>query len=577
MHGLFLDIQSASGAAGQRVPVGKESITVGRHADNVIVLHDPRASRFHCVIDHKGGALIVRDLKSSNGTLINGKRITEAPFELGDAIQIGQARIVLLDESAAGDPSGDGELVELSELDLVEEAPAPTPMRAAARVGDEADDSPELRLEELAESLPNRTFGPEHLTLLNARGAVTHQATQQAQMSMGHRSRYDAIDVIRLLLVICYRSRATDIHLEPKAKMWVLRIRVDGNMVEIARFPSEMGVRLSALVKVLSDIDIAQKNIVQEGHFSAHMPLPQMPEQRVDYRISFAPSVFGQKLVIRVLDTSNAPLRVDDLELPKWMADELKTVLEGDSGMILISGPTGSGKTTSLYALIRSLDLDNRNVVTIEDPVEIQIEGATQIPVDEPSGRTFSALLRSVLRQDPDGILVGEIRDPETARIAMQAAITGHLVFSTVHTKDTIGTIYRLLDLGVEPYLVAQALHVVLAQRLARRLCPSCKQGVRPTEEQLKKMGPAGEKCKTIYVPRGCPQCMGSGHQGRRAIFELLSATDELRSVILKSPTLEEIKQAMQSIRFTRLMQSGYELVAEGIMSFDEVERAVGR
>jgi len=215
--------------------------------------------------------------------------------------------------------------------------------------------------------------------------------------------------------------------------------------------------------------------------------------------------------------------------------------------------------------------------VTIEDPVEIQLEGVTQIPVSEEKEKSFSQILRSVLRQDPDVILVGEIRDAETARIAMQAAITGHLVFSTVHTKDTIGTIFRLLDLGVEPYLIAQGLHIVLAQRLVRQLCPYCKKPTVPTDEQRKIMGAAGENLGKIYAPNGCPRCLGTGFSGRRAFFEMLVNSDELRDVVLKSPSMGDIAKALAKNKFVSLQQSGYQLVAEGAVALGEIERTVGR
>jgi general secretion pathway protein E len=302
-----------------------------------------------------------------------------------------------------------------------------------------------------------------------------------------------------------------------------------------------------------------------------------VPGRRVDYRVSFAPSVFGQKLVIRVQDTALAPLHVSDLNLPDWMLKEVEYAIEQDSGMVLVCGPTGSGKTTTLYSLIRSSDTASRNFVTIEDPVEIQIEGVTQIPVDEAEGKTFSALLRSVLRQDPDVIMVGEIRDPETARIAMQAAITGHLVFSTVHTTSTLGTVFRLLDLGVEPYLLAQGLHLVIAQRLVRQLCPYCKKAVKPTAEQLAKLPNGGEGITKIFTRGGCARCLSTGFSGRRAFFELLHTSEELREVIVRSPTMGEISKTLANTRFEKLSQTGYQLVAEGAVSFDEIEKAVGR
>ncbi len=576
MHGPYLEIQTSDGI--DQLTIGDKPITIGRHTDNKLVLADPKASRFHAVIEATAGGFRVRDLKSSNGTFVNGKRVQEAMLSAGDVIHIGSTRIVLLDPSADPLPAVE-EIEQLSEADIVEDEPvdvdvgisAPEPQRPA----DEPDADPDLVLQELAESMGSKPFSEYDIALISARGTTVHEAGAPPKKQ----SRREAVDLFRMVLLVCFRSRATDIHLEPKNNYWLLRMRVDGNMVDVVRLTPDLGVKMSALVKVLSDIDISQRNMIQEGHFSSRVPAatPGGPLRRVDYRVSFAPSVFGQKLVIRILDTSNAPLKIDDLQLPQWMLEELRTAIEGDSGMVLVVGPTGSGKTTSLYAAVRSLDVNERNVVTIEDPVEIQIDGVTQIPVDEEGGKGFSALLRSVLRQDPDAILVGEIRDPETARIAMQAAITGHLVFSTLHTKDTIGSVFRLLDLGVEPYLVAQALHVVLAQRLVRQLCPHCKKAVRPTEQQLKKMGRAGEGLKQIYEPRGCPRCLGTGHVGRRAIFELLSTTDEMRSAILKNPSMDDLRKTLEGTPFVRLREHGFALVAEGVCAFDEVERAVGR
>ncbi len=370
--------------------------------------------------------------------------------------------------------------------------------------------------------------------------------------------------------MICFRTRASDIHIEPKQEDFSVRIRTDGSMVDVVRLPKDVGTKLTSLVKILCDIDISQRAIVQEGHFSANVV-----ERRVDYRVSFAPAMFGQKLVVRILDTANTPYHVWDLQLPEWMYDDVMRAVKSDSGMILVCGPTGSGKTSTLYAVTRDIDVNERNVVTIEDPIEIQLDGVTQIPVSEEKGNTFSNLLRSVLRQDPDAILVGEIRDPETAKIALQAAITGHLVFSTIHAKDTVGTIFRLLDLGVEPYLVGSGLQLVLGQRLVRVLCPKCKEGVKPTEQQLNRMGEAGQGLTQIYQPRGCPRCMNTGFSGRRAVFELLKTTDAMRDIIMKSPSLGDLQKALEGSKFVRLAQSGYQLVAQGATSIDEIERSM--
>jgi type II secretory ATPase GspE/PulE/Tfp pilus assembly ATPase PilB-like protein len=434
----------------------------------------------------------------------------------------------------------------------------------------ESDDAWLASLRELAASLPDAGVDEYDLAMINSRGATVHAANANVDPK---RPRQDAVDLVRLLLLIATRSRATDLHMEPKGDYFQVRMRVDGSMVDVVRLPNDVGVKLNALVKILCDIDVTQKSIVQEGHFAA-----KVPGRKIDYRVSFAPSVFGQKGVVRVQDTALSPAKLRDLNLPDWMHREVAATLEQDQGMVLACGPTGSGKTTTLYSLIRSSDTARKNFVTIEDPVEIQIDGVTQIPVDEAEGKSFSALLRSVLRQDPDAIMVGEIRDPETARIAMQAAITGHMVFSTVHTTSTIGTIFRLLDLGVEPYLIAQGLHLVLAQRLARQLCPQCKRAVKPTAEQLARLPNGGAGVRQIYVPNGCPRCLGTGYRGRRAFFEMLKVDGKLRDTIGRgAPSMQDVQQALAGTGFQTLQQTGYQLVADGVVSIEEIERAVGR
>jgi general secretion pathway protein E len=593
MEGPYLEIQTHQGA--QHVALDDGPVTIGRHSDNNLVLADPKASRFHCVIEKAGAGYRVRDLKSANGTLVDGQRVTTAALQSGSEIQIGSMVIRLIMPGVAArrtartarvaplpdenDPAtlldnlSDEDIDELGDEDIVGPldggAAEPQLDDLISMVGDgEATGEHERVLRNLADALPDRSFAESDIALVNARGGIMHQAGQEVSRTGTKR---EAVDALRQVLLVCFRSRASDIHLEPKQDGYQLRVRVDGTMVDVVKFTNDMGVKLTALVKILSDIDVTKKDIIQEGHFGV-----RLPDRSVDYRVSYAPTVFGQKLVVRVLDTASTPTLAKDLELPPSMMKEIHAAIEQAAGMVLVCGPTGSGKTTSLYALIRSINVNERNVVTIEDPVEIQLEGVTQIPVNDAAGRSFSALLRSVLRQDPDVILVGEIRDSETARIAMQASMTGHLVFSTIHTKDTVGTIFRLLDLGVEPYLVAQGLHLVLAQRLVRRLCPYCKKPSRPTPEQLAKMGPAGEGVKVIYSPAGCPRCLGTGYSGRRAFFELLTASDMLKDLILRQPTLNQILEALGT-EFKRLAQTGYLLVAEGVVAMEEIERAVGR
>ena len=564
-------LQISVGNQVKQVPVDQGKLTIGRHAGSDIVLEDTQASRNHCVIERVGSDYILRDLDSRNGTRVNGLLISSVVLAPEDVIAIGRTELKFIV------PDDAVEQVDLlSADDLVEVDAPPAEGDEASVVTFSAKNTDyEGGLEELAESLPDRSFSEWDIELINARGSVVHQAGKAERAS----GRREAVDIFRLLLLVCFRSRATDIHIEPRADGHQTRLRIDGTMVDVMRMPNQFGVKLTTLVKVLSEIDIAHRNTIQEGHFAARAPSPKVPNarRRVDYRVSFAPALYGQKLVIRILDTANAPMRLSDLALPAWMYEDIGAAIRQDSGMVLVAGPTGSGKTTSLYALVRSIETTRRNVVTIEDPVEIQIENVTQIPVDDAHDKSFSQLLRSVLRQDPDVLLVGEVRDAETARIAMQAAITGHLVFSTVHTKDTIGTIFRLLDLGVEPYLVAQGLHVVLAQRLVRRLCPYCKKPVNPTPEQRAAKGEAGAAVNKIYIPNGCMRCLGTGYAGRQAFFELLRVTDSLRDVILRSPTLHDIQAMISQAKFVTLKQSAYQLVADGSAPFDEVERIAGR
>jgi general secretion pathway protein E len=378
----------------------------------------------------------------------------------------------------------------------------------------------------------------------------------------------------RLLLVSASKSRATDIHVEPKGDSFAVRLRVDGQMVQVVDLPNGVGELFLGLIKTACQFRPTQRDAVLDGHFSVRFPASEGgPARRVDYRVSFTPSVHGQKLVLRVLDTRDAPRSLHDLGLPPYQHERIRRVCQQDAGLLMVCGPTGSGKTTTLYNALREIDRERRNVITIEDPVEYHIDNVTQIPVDDAKGNSFGGLLRSVLRQDPDVILVGEIRDEETAKTAMQASMTGHLVFSTVHAKDTMSSVFRLLDLKVEPYLVANSLEVVLAQRLVRVLCDVCKRPVRVTPGQATRMGRFLEGQTEIYSATGCAACLRTGYRGRKAIFELLDFTDELRDVVIKEPAIAAMKRVIESGMFTTLVQSGWQLVARGITTLDEVDR----
>lgn len=546
---------------------------MGRQAGNALVLSEPLASRRHCVIEPHGRGFRVRDLGSSNGTFLNGARVRAGEFRPGDVLKVGETELRLVeaggsgggtsaDAGAASAPApaavAEEEVEVLTPGDLVAFNAA-----QSAAIGDDYEGA----LLRLADSLADKQFADSEIALYTARGTLAHAAQSAGRGG----DAADSVRLLRLILLICFRTHASDIHVEPKEQQALVRVRVDGSMIDLVRLEKAIAGKLTSMIKVLSDIDIAQRGIVQEGHFAA-----KVPDRRVDFRVSFAPAVYGQKLVVRILDAANAPATAERLGMPQHMLDHILRISEMDAGTLLVCGPTGSGKTTTLYALLRSLDCAERNVVTIEDPVEIQLEGVTQLPVNDEQGNSFASLLRSILRQDPDVILVGEIRDPETAKTALQAAITGHLVFSTVHTRDTMGTLFRLLDLGCEPFMLAQGLNLILAQRLVRQLCPYCKTPVKLPDAKRAAVQAEHPEFRESFGKRGCPRCMGTGFAGRRGLYELLTITPEVRDVILRSPTSSDIFEALTKTGFRRLMQHGYDLVADGVTSLDEVERAVG-
>ncbi len=522
--------------AGHGVAVSDKPISIGRHPDNTFPIKDDLASRYHCVIEPDGeGGVRLRDLESRNGTKVNGVKVADAALKEGDVVKVGSHEFVLEAEATLKERQ--------------------TEARAKA---DLKDPTWLVDLGELIEMLPPKGGIDEKVELIDGRGKVSAALTGDS----------DGSKAVRLLLLAASKSRATDIHCEPKGDAVHVRMRVDGQMVGICELPNIVGELVGGLVKTACQLRPTGREAVLDGHFSA-----KFQNRRVDYRISFTPSVQGQKLVMRVLDMRDAPTRLTDLGLPPYMHERIRQICDKDAGLLLVCGPTGSGKTTTLYNALREIDREKKNVITIEDPVEYHIDNVTQIPTDDSKGNTFGSLLRSVLRQDPDVILVGEIRDEETARTAMQAAMTGHLVFSTVHARDTISSVFRLLDLKIEPYLVSNSLEVVLAQRLVRTLCDNCKRPVRVTPSQATRMGRFLEGQVDVHVATGCVQCLRTGYRGRRALFELLDFTDELRDVILTEPSIQAMKKVIETGLFTTLVQSGWQLVARGVTTMEEVDR----
>jgi general secretion pathway protein E len=568
----FLEIKTPQG--NKRLELNQTPITIGRHADNMVVLQDEKASRHHCVVEPFKSGFRIRDLDSRNGVRLNNVKIKSEMLDNGDVVRVGDSELHFIDPSqlkpnkrretpdydmAAGNDS-DGELLTQAtvDIDLNED------------LSDVQTDY-ERKLRKIIDSAPIKEFDESDISLVDARGVTVHQATSAGLDSGSGDEAGESLRAFKLLLLACFRARATDLHMEPRLENASIRLRVDGYMLSAVELSMNLAKRIFGVVKILCQIDTSQKAQVQDGHFSAIVR-----GRRVDFRVSFTPAMNGQKLVIRVLDSSNAPARLHELGLTPWMYEKLRVVATKDAGLLLVCGPTGSGKTTTLYACLREIDVEQRNAITIEDPVEYYLEGCTQIPIDHKQNHTFATILRSVLRQDPDVIFVGEIRDIETAKVAMQAAMTGHLVYTTVHSKDTIGAIFRLLDLGVEPYLVANALNLIVAQRLVRTLCDACKKSVKPTPAQNMKMGAQHGGVPEIFVPVGCRRCLRTGFVGRRAIFELLDFTDDMRDVVLNNPSIKRLRAMAEQGIFQTLQSSGYQLVSQGVTSMDEVDRVSG-
>lgn len=542
-------------ATGRSLPIGRSPVTIGRHSACEFSLpDDEKLSRQHCVIEPGATTPGIRDMGSRNGTFVNGIRIDSTFLSEGDTIKAGRAEFLVQPASPADATSGDTDAEP--EPDDVER---PSRLRRGAAEWLTA-------LDRVLRALPPKSSEPDSFTILSS-GGKSNDALE---------GKSDAPPALLLLLQIAAKARATDIHVEPKGSLTSVRMRVDGQMVPIGDLPDRVGPLVVGMVKAACNMKAAASDQVQEGHFAAAIkPATGLPRQ-VDYRVSMTPSVHGQKMVVRVLDLLTAPSSLLALGLPPWMEERVRKLCRQDQGLLLVCGPTGSGKTTTLYNALREVDREAKNVVTIEDPVEYRLDRVTQIPIDEQRGNTFGGLLRSVLRQDPDVILVGEIRDEETASTAMRAAMTGHVVFTTIHAKDTISAVFRLLDLKVEPFLIASALDVVLAQRLVRMLCEHCKRGVRIPPGVATRLGRFVEGRSELMTHVGCPRCLGTGFRGRRAIFELLDFSDDLRDVILKEPSIQAMKRLVEGGLFATLTQSGWRMVGEGVTSLEEVDRVAG-
>lgn len=377
-----------------------------------------------------------------------------------------------------------------------------------------------------------------------------------------------AVSFVNQTLIKAINLGASDIHIEPYEGQSFVRLRLDGILHNYTQIPLSLHEQVVSRIKVLANLNVAEKRIPQDGKIAV-----KVGKRHLDIRVSVVPTVFGERVVLRLLEKGGKILRLEDLGL--WEEDllKLKRLSQKPYGIVLATGPTGSGKSTTLYAIIMEIKSPKKNIITIEDPPEYQIEGVSQIQVNPKVGLTFATGLRAILRQDPDVIMVGEIRDSETAEIAVQSALTGHLVLSTLHTNDAPSAITRLFDLGIEPFLIASALEGVIAQRLVRKICPYCKEEYRPSKEELKELGLSGDH--TFYRGRGCEQCMGTGYRGRTGIFEVLEVDEEIKKLIVKTQSATDIRNFARARGFKSMLEDGIRKVLSGITTPEEVLRAV--
>ena len=407
-------------------------------------------------------------------------------------------------------------------------------------------------------------------SVLEGVSAMGGDLGEMTEADIESKDRVESAPIVKLATTIVensYRADATDIHIEPFDKYTRIRIRVNGDLVELMNISSAVHSALTTRFKLISGMNIAEKRIPQDGRFTQ-----VVDGTTLDVRVSSLPMVHGEKIVIRILSTGQIALRkITDLGMSDYNYQLFESMLRVPHGVILVTGPTGSGKTTTLYAALGEIAKPNVNVVTVEDPVEKAIDGINQCQVNVKAGMTFAAALRSILRQDPDVVMIGEMRDTETADIGIRAAITGHLVLSTLHTNDAASTVVRLVDMGVAPYMVATSIIGVIAQRLLKVLCPQCKKPRMSTPEENELMGI--DHSIQIYEPGGCPSCNNTGYRGRTAIHEIIHCTAKVSSIIAANGSKEEIEKAAKENGTKLLRDNASELVQAGETSIDELVR----
>ena len=446
----------------------------------------------------------------------------------------------------------------------------------------------ELRMLTGCQISPLVTTGKEMNQAINEAFSVQKKAAQAieeietqkggAEDDLSVTELEEAIDqapVVRLVDTVmtgALNEKASDVHLEPQKDEMRVRYRVDGVLHDQMTIPKRHQAAVVSRIKIMSGMNIAERRQPQDGHISL-----KSGDHEVDLRVSTIPTIFGEKIVARVLDASAMLVTLEKLGFSAEQEEIFVSLIGKPYGMILVTGPTGSGKTTTLYAALERINDPTKNIVTVEDPVEYQLAGINQIQVNPKAGVTFAGAMRHIVRQDPDIVMVGEIRDFETAEIAVQAALTGHLVFSTLHTNDAPSAVIRLVDMGVQPFLISSSATGVVAQRLARTICRNCKEPYQPPDEALKQLGITSEQVKGAQFSRGagCRECNQSGFRGRIGVYELMKMTEDLRKLVMKQGTAEELKKVAIAEGMTTMWQGGVDKVLAGITTLDEVVRVV--
>jgi general secretion pathway protein E len=383
-------------------------------------------------------------------------------------------------------------------------------------------------------------------------------------------SEAPVIKFVNLMFSKAAKSRASDIHIEPYQQDLKIRFRIDGLLYNMFNPPKRLHPSITSRIKVMSGLNIAEKRMPQDGRLEI-----RVGDKDIDLRVSTLPTVYGERVVLRLLDKSSKMFELSELGIPEDHLADIKSLITMSHGIILVTGPTGSGKTTTLYAGLSEINTPEKNIITIEDPVEYQIDGIGQVHVNRKVGLTFATGLRTIVRQDPDVILVGEIRDMETAEIAIQAALTGHLVFSTLHTNDAASAVTRLIDMGIEPFLITSSVLAIIAQRLIRTVCPYCKKPAEMTSEYMKELNVNEKDVKKahIFIGEGCEKCLDTGYYGRTGIYEILKMTEQIKQTILSSSDANVIKQVAVKEGMKALRQDGADKIMKGLSTTEEILR----